>query len=181
MFNRALLEKWLWCYATESEGLWRSVVEVKYDSLWEGWCSNAVFGSYGVGVRKTLGGGGISLDSWDLRWEDGSKINFWQDVWCSDQTLKESFLVLFNIACYKESLMADHMLFSNDTVQWNITFIRSVHDWEVETVSSFFKSFVLIQVELRWWGLKQLVEKVWGVLVQCWVPNIFSWFIVKTN
>jgi len=70
--------------------------------------------------------------------------------------------------------MADHMLFSNDTVQWNITFIRSVHDWEVETVSSFFKSFVLIQVELRWWGLKQLVEKVWGVLVQCWVPNIFS-------
>jgi hypothetical protein len=32
----------------------------------------------------------------------------------------------------------DHMLFSNDTVQWNITFIILVHDWEVEMVTSFF-------------------------------------------
>jgi hypothetical protein len=30
------------------------VVEVKYDNLWGGWCSNAVVGFYGVGVWKNI-------------------------------------------------------------------------------------------------------------------------------
>jgi hypothetical protein len=29
------------------------------------------------------------------------------------------------------------MMFSNNAFQWNITFIRSVHDWEVEMVRAF--------------------------------------------
>jgi hypothetical protein len=28
---------------------------------------------------------------------------------------------LFSIACFKETLVANHMQFSNDTLQWNIT------------------------------------------------------------
>jgi hypothetical protein len=43
-FNRALLGKWLWRYATEREALWRSVVDIKYDSLRGGWCSKEVGG-----------------------------------------------------------------------------------------------------------------------------------------
>lgn len=58
MFNRTLLEKWLWRYATKMEALWRSMVEAKYGNMWGGLCSNEVFGSYWVGVWKTLGGGG---------------------------------------------------------------------------------------------------------------------------
>jgi hypothetical protein len=37
-FNRALLGKWLRRYAIEMEALWRSVVEIIYDSLMGGWC-----------------------------------------------------------------------------------------------------------------------------------------------
>jgi hypothetical protein len=51
-FNQALLGKWLWCFGMERDALWRLVVEAKYDSLWEGWCSIEVVGSFGVGVRK---------------------------------------------------------------------------------------------------------------------------------
>jgi len=51
LFNRAFLGKWLWRYAIEMEALWRSVVEVKYGIMWGGWCSNEVFGSYGVVQR----------------------------------------------------------------------------------------------------------------------------------
>jgi len=29
-FNRALLGKWLWRWATDSEALWRSMAETKY-------------------------------------------------------------------------------------------------------------------------------------------------------
>lgn len=50
LFNQVLLEKCLWRYVTEKEALWRLVVEVKSASMWGGWCSNAVYGSYGVGV-----------------------------------------------------------------------------------------------------------------------------------
>jgi len=41
----------------EREVLWMSVVDVKYGSMLEGWCSNEAFGSYRVGdlgCGKTL-------------------------------------------------------------------------------------------------------------------------------
>jgi len=50
LFNQALLRRWLWHYDIEREDLWRLVVEVKHGSMWGGWCSNEVFGSYGVRV-----------------------------------------------------------------------------------------------------------------------------------
>lgn len=34
--------------------LWRMVVEAKYESMWRGWCSGVVHGSYGVGVSKII-------------------------------------------------------------------------------------------------------------------------------
>ena len=53
-FNRALLGKWLWRYGTEREALWRQVVDVKYGSMWGGWCTNVGRGSYGVSLWKTI-------------------------------------------------------------------------------------------------------------------------------
>lgn len=46
--------------------------------------------------------------------------------------MKAAFLVFLSIACYKEALVTDHMLFFNDTFQCNITFIILVYDWKVE-------------------------------------------------
>jgi hypothetical protein len=40
---------------------------------------------------------------------DGSKIIFWYDVWCGDQTLKVAFSELFNIACFKDASVTDHL------------------------------------------------------------------------
>jgi hypothetical protein len=39
VFNCALLGKWMWCYAIERDAWWRIVVNSKYGSLWDGWCS----------------------------------------------------------------------------------------------------------------------------------------------
>jgi hypothetical protein len=50
IFNRALLEKWLWRYVHEREAWWRVVVDSKFGSLWGRWCSNDPIGSYGVGL-----------------------------------------------------------------------------------------------------------------------------------
>jgi hypothetical protein len=88
-----------------------------------------MIGSYGLGVQKNIRRGCREFSRF-VRFEvrDESKIRFWQDVWCGDQTSKASFLV-FNIVRYKEASVADHMLFSNNTFQRNITFIKSVHHW----------------------------------------------------
>lgn len=78
LFNRARLAKWLWHYATKREVSWRAMMEAKYKSLWTGWCSNAVHGTYGVEVWKNIRRGGkeISLDLWDLKWETSLGSDF---------------------------------------------------------------------------------------------------------
>jgi hypothetical protein len=88
-------------------------------------------------------------------------------VWRSD--LDEAFPVLFSITQYKKPSMAvgvairvgfescrrnlglsrvvaDHMLFSNSTFHWNITFIISVHEWEMEMVTLFFNLLYSLSV-----------------------------------
>jgi hypothetical protein len=87
---------------------------------------------------------------------DRTKIRFWHDLWCEDQPLKESFLDLFCIACCKEAWVADHLLFSNGNIQWNLSFIRPMQDWEVELVIAFFNVLYLLKVRLGgedsiWW------------------------------
>jgi hypothetical protein len=60
--------------------------------------------------------------------------------------LKAAFPLFFTIVRYKEASVVDHMLFSNDIFKWNITFIKSVHDWEVEMVTLFFNLLYCIRL-----------------------------------
>lgn len=59
---------------------------------------------------------------------DGSKVRFWHDVWCGEQSLKFSFTELFTIALGKDEWVANHMQFGNGNIHWNILFTRPVHD-----------------------------------------------------
>ena len=47
----------------------------------------------------------------------GSKINFWEDVWCGESSLKDTFLGLFSIARFREASIADNVERSNGAVQ----------------------------------------------------------------
>lgn len=38
----------------EIGALWRVVVDTKYGSSWDGWCSNEIYGSYGMGLKKNI-------------------------------------------------------------------------------------------------------------------------------
>jgi len=76
----------------------------------------------------------------------GIRLGFWHDVRCRDQTLKEAFQVLFSIFCFKEASVAEHMLFLNDRCMRNMTFIKSMHDWEIEMVTSSFNLLYSIRL-----------------------------------
>jgi hypothetical protein len=55
---------------------------------------------------------------------DRTKKSFWHDLWCGNYLLKESFLELFSIVCYKGTWVADHLQFSNGNIQWKTLWLR---------------------------------------------------------
>ena len=112
----------------------------------EGWCSKEVVRPFGVGVWKTLGGGG-GLFSRFVKYKvrDGSKIRFLHDLWCGDHPLTASFLELFGIACYKEAWVMDHVQFYNNNLQWNISCTIPVHDCVIFFILSSWDEVVCIK------------------------------------
>lgn len=114
-------------------------MDFKFGSSWDGWCSNEPPKPHGVGLWKNI------RRSWKMifshtRFEmgDGSKIRFWHDVWHGEKALKEAFLNLYSSACVKDASVAVQLELSSGSLQWNISFIKATHDWEVDVFTSFF-------------------------------------------
>jgi hypothetical protein len=70
---------------------------------------------------------------------DGSKIIFWLDQWCGDVARKEAFPVLFGIALAKDASVAAQLKLYGSSNQWNVSFARVTHDWELDVFASFFR------------------------------------------
>jgi hypothetical protein len=88
---------------------------------------------------------------------DGSKISFWHDLWCGDTALKVAFLTLFGITRVKDASVVDNLEFLGDSNQWNVSFIRKAHDWEVDDFVSFFQALHSVKVS------KGSEDKLWWV------------------
>jgi hypothetical protein len=69
---------------------------------------------------------------------DGSCAKFLHDIWWGYHPLKKFFPELFCLARNRDAIVVDLKIVSNDMVHWDINLIRLVHDWEVDSVSSFF-------------------------------------------
>ncbi|RVW27875.1 K(+) efflux antiporter 2, chloroplastic [Vitis vinifera] len=54
LMNKALLGKWNWRFAIESEALWKQAISHKYGVEEGGWCTRAVSGRHGVGLWKAI-------------------------------------------------------------------------------------------------------------------------------
>ena len=83
----------------ERDALWRRVVEAKYVNEWGGWCTKFVSGVYGVSLQKFITSNWLNFSrllQYDVG--DGTRVKFWEDVWCGDCTLKEVFLEFYCIS-----------------------------------------------------------------------------------
>ena len=54
LMNKALFSKWNWRFAIESEALWKQAISQKYEVEDGGWCTRAVSGRHGVGLKKAI-------------------------------------------------------------------------------------------------------------------------------
>jgi hypothetical protein len=80
---------------------------------------------------------------------DGTRVSFWHDLWCGDLALKIAFPGLFSIACVKVASVATNFEVLGGSNQWNVSFSREAHDWEVDVFASFFPSVALYTSETR--------------------------------
>jgi hypothetical protein len=69
---------------------------------------------------------------------DGVRTKFLHDLWCGDTVLKKVFPNLFGIARVKDASVANNMEVLGGSTQWNVSFVREAHDWEVGVFASFF-------------------------------------------
>jgi hypothetical protein len=53
--------------------------------------------------------------------------------------LKAAFLVLFGNACAKDTSVAAHSESLGGSNQWNVSFARAAHDWEIDVFASISK------------------------------------------
>ena len=86
-------------------------MEVKYGSLWGGWCSKYCRGAYGVGLWKGIRRGWDRFTPFISFSEgNGARVKFWFDLWCGDSTL------MFSIAADREAAVADYLMFRNGII-----------------------------------------------------------------
>ena len=118
------------------------MVDLKYGSLWGGWCFLEPGGAFGMGLWKYIRKGWETVKGFTRHVVgDETRISFWHDLWCGDSVLKVAFPVLFGIACVKNAFVANNMEVLGGLYQWNVSFIREAHDWELEVFVSFLQVF----------------------------------------
>ena len=89
-------------------------------------------------------------------------------MWCGGSSLKEAFPSLHNMASVKDTSSATNMDYSSGSLQWNVSFIRLVHDWEVDVLASFYT--LLYSHKIR----REREDKIW------WVPSRKGKFDVRS-
>ena len=75
--NKALLSKWSWQFANDTDSLWRKVIRCKFGESFGGWHTRDLRGGYGTSLWKEIKKGWPSfLQNSIFALGDGRRINF---------------------------------------------------------------------------------------------------------
>ena len=97
----------------------------------------------------------------------GNQVQFWQECWCGDQTLREDFPILFEIAIDREASTEFNLVRQQGGERsWDVSLLRDLNDWGMELVGPSFIQSHIPSIEggdrVRW-KLKKIVEfHIWS-------------------
>ena len=69
--------------------------------------------------------------------DNGRRVKFWKDRWCSEEPLCEIFPPLFALSNSKEAWVADLWEHRGEGGNWNFRFVRNLNDWELGAMEHF--------------------------------------------
>ena len=92
-------------------------------------------GAYGVCMWTSIRSGWLNFSKF-LRYDvgDGTRVKFWDDMWCRDRSLKEAFPELYNISRTRDASVFEVMCYSNGRIFWDLQFRRLVNDQESQSL-----------------------------------------------
>lgn len=70
---------------------------------------------------------------------NGERVRFWHDPWCSREPLRVFFPNYYDLAVEKWGSVKDHLIRSRVFWSWNIRPRRNLNDWEVEEMGSLLE------------------------------------------
>ena len=114
---------------------------------------------------------------------DGSQIRFWDDVWCTDGSLRDVYPELFRLARDKEACVADNFQRLGASIHWEVTFSRLAQDWEVESFLSFLELLYAVTItgngedKVCWQPSKSHIFQVssYYAILTCKGEGCFPW------
>ena len=89
-------------------------------------------------------------------------VKFWKDLWCKDQALKDAFPNLFRLTVNKDQWICDAWDEEGEVGSWNLLFLRSFNDWEMEEVEGLF-------------------QRIYHLVLHSDVEDVLSWKISKNG
>ncbi|CAL1379586.1 unnamed protein product [Linum trigynum] len=169
-FNKALLSKWLWKYATERGSWWRQLIEIKYKASNSQWqskqCRKGFRSSVWANISREYGEfckvAGIDPGG-------GASVTFWNDCWVPQTILAHSFPRVAVAAARPEAWISDVINRLVEGLDWKIDFSINLMGGAEREKERFFSFLNSIDNFMVVCGLSRLV----------WSPDPDSSFSVR--
>ena len=145
--NRALIAKWIWRFGREqSQLLWKDVLSNKYDinpeSLIMKIRNSRSLSPFAKSLQSLLLGtelhSTMTREGFRMIIGNGSFIDFWEDPWVKDGSLKNLYPRIFALAQQKTGSINKFGEWIGGSWVWNILLRRRVFDWEIRQWNEFW-------------------------------------------
>ena len=78
---------------------------------------------------------------------NGQRVKFWEDKWCRDVPLYESFPSLFSMSMLKNAWVSEVWNPVGDGDGWTTLFARAFNDWEIDLVERLLQKIHAFRVQ----------------------------------
>jgi len=155
----ALLGKWIWRLGSKKGGLWKEVIESKYDG-WRSLREDKSSYTESLWWRDLIGV--WRMEEWGryfegcLEWiiSNGNNILFRDDVWLGSEALKSRFPRLLYLSISNEACLDSFGEWTSNSWNWALKWRRGLFDWEkdqeFQLMQKLQSSRLVLGKEVNW-------------------------------